>query len=86
LIFGHPEVYILVLPAFGLISDIICRTSSVGLFGRESMFFAILVIGVVGCFVWGHHMFVAGLDLDTRAYFSSATSVIAIPTAIKLFN
>lgn len=84
--FGHPEVYILALPSFGLMSDIISRYSSCFIFGRDCMVFSILSIAILGLIVWGHHMFVVGLDIDTRAYFSSVTAIIALPTSIKLFN
>jgi heme/copper-type cytochrome/quinol oxidase subunit 1 len=84
--FGHPEVYILILPAFGLISSIISKFTQFIIFGRDSMLIALFLIGLLGCIVWGHHMFVVGFDIDSRAYFTSSTSVIAIPTGIKLLN
>ena len=84
--FGHPEVYILILPAFGLISSIISKFTQFIIFGRDSMLIALFLIGLLGCIVWGHYMFVVGFDIDSRAYFTSSTSVIAIPTGIKLLN
>jgi cytochrome c oxidase subunit 1 len=74
------------LPGFGLISSTISKFSQFIIFGRDSMFIALFLIGLLGCIVWGHHMFVVGFDIDTRAYFTSSTSIIAVPTGIKLFN
>jgi len=84
--FGHPEVYILIIPAFGVISILISYLTQNIIFGNQSMIFAMSCISLLGTIVWGHHIYTVGLEADTRAYFTGITILISLPTGTKIFN
>jgi cytochrome c oxidase subunit 1 len=84
--FGHPEVYVLIIPGFGLVSNVMGELMNVLIFGNQSMILAQSCITYIGSLVWSHHMFVVGMELDSRGYFMTATMLISLPTGCKIFS
>lgn len=85
-LFGHPEVYVIIIPVFGIISEAIEKAYNKRIFGKIGMIYAIASISILGLLVWAHHLYVTSLDVTTLAYFNAATSIIGIPTGIKIIS
>jgi len=84
--FGHPEVYILIIPAFGIISQIISTLSQKIIFGNQSMILAMICISILGSIVWGHHIYTVGLEIESKIYYTNLTLIISLPTGTKIYN